>query len=160
MKVLFDRKRIEVREVKMLEATTGYHHSLYTDGTAYYVTNSEGSEEVTSFGNYESEEQAIAEFEEYVQNVGASTLYYVRTNGYDMMVLKNNETEECWYVTGTLGNEALFPVIANEAEAEKHLELFAEENDFSDICAAWENDLLYDRLFENVEILAQKKVYW
>ena len=158
--VLFDRKRIKVREIKELETGHGgYTRSLYTDGESYYITESDGSNSVEFFGKYETEEQAIKEFCEYVPIIGSSTLYYLRTNGYDMMALVANENEESYYITATLGNEELFPSIDGEKDAEKHLESFAEDNDFTAVLS-WESDLTKDQILDGVEILATKRVYW
>ena len=66
VRVLFNRKRIEVREVKEYFVKWGYHYTLYTDGKSYYITESDGSNEVAFFGNYENEVLAITDFEKYM----------------------------------------------------------------------------------------------
>lgn len=79
------------------------------------------------------------------------TIYYIRTNGYDMVVAVDTENQ-CRYLTETDG----FPYMAELDEKEKKEKAIAFLKSIEDD-SSWEEDCTYQQIFKesSIEIIAE-----
>ena len=85
--------------------------------------------------------------------MNTKNLFYVRTNGYDMIV-SVNEKKNCKYLTET--ND--FPYITGDEETQKKMAL-----DFLAIIkddSSWNDDCTYDEIFGESENVVIAEMFW
>ncbi len=69
MKVLVDRKRIEVSILKEVEVFSGEHYHLYKNEDGYYIQATNDWEDVFVAQGVTTDEEALESFDEYIREL-------------------------------------------------------------------------------------------